>query len=269
MTDAVSIQNSAREALQQQLSQMEELKQQLEEARQEVIKQKTANRTVREEMRRLQSSIQLMERQRNPGVGYWSAANGKAGKGNESPAESAETPVQERPPAVRSPTPSEVGSSRNEEEEVNLEYLRNVILQFLENKEMRVSLYQASISGRSCSSFIFSAKSRPRTLGHLAIHASRAAAIECKIDVIVYLICSFTNIPSRFLGRSASQRVATDVWQGIVCHVAGHYKSCRSSSLLLVSYLAYTPPLHTCFRVSNFIRSDLCLDSCRSTLDLA
>ena len=30
---------------------------------------------------------------------------------------------------------------KNEEEEVNLEYLRNVILQFLEHKEMRVSVF--------------------------------------------------------------------------------------------------------------------------------
>lgn len=32
-------------------------------------------------------------------------------------------------------------SAKKEEEEINIEYLRNVILQFLEHKEMRVSFF--------------------------------------------------------------------------------------------------------------------------------
>ena len=38
-------------------------------------------------------------------------------------------------PCTRSPAPAQISQN----EEVNLEYLRNVILQFLEHKEMRVS----------------------------------------------------------------------------------------------------------------------------------
>ena len=47
-------------------------------------------------------------------------------------------PTAESSSAIGSPSRTKSPSNSNEEEEVNLEYLRNVILQFLEHKEMRV-----------------------------------------------------------------------------------------------------------------------------------
>jgi len=89
---------------------------------------------LREEMRRLQSSVQLLERQRNPGVGYWSA-----GGNNQAARTAAEVPADSRSsidstrragresqpstPVLReaaSPAPADV-TPRNQEEEVNLE----------------------------------------------------------------------------------------------------------------------------------------------------
>lgn len=76
-------------------------------------------------MRKLQSSVQLLERQRNPGVGYWSA-----GKQAETPTEGRSSveftrkSSQVTTPVARdtaSPGPSETGTQRNDEEEVNLE----------------------------------------------------------------------------------------------------------------------------------------------------
>ena len=87
--------------------------------------------TLREELRKVQSSAALLEKQRNPGAGYWASkeANGAADSRTSISSNS------DRPSGTASPA----DESRTEEE-VNLEYLRNVILQFLEHKEMRVSL---------------------------------------------------------------------------------------------------------------------------------
>lgn len=86
--------------------------------------------TLREELRKVQSSAALLERQRNPGVGYW-ASKAESSTDLRSPASS----TSELPTTPRAESPT----SARSEEEVNLEYLRNVILQFLEHKEMRVS----------------------------------------------------------------------------------------------------------------------------------
>ena len=86
--------------------------------------------TLREELRKVQSSAALLERQRNPGVGYGISrhdANGPEPRNSISSSSSS-------PSRPESPVPV----SNNDE--VNLEYLRNVILQFLEHKEMRVSV---------------------------------------------------------------------------------------------------------------------------------
>ena len=84
--------------------------------------------TLREELRKVQSSAALLERQRNPGVGYWSNSSTDT-----------RTSISSDPPSrVASPVLAPPVQTRNDEE-INLEYLRNVILQFLENKEMRVS----------------------------------------------------------------------------------------------------------------------------------
>ena len=80
----------------------------------------------------MQSSAALLERQRNPGVGYW-AARSEVQSETRSPRSS----VSDLPGDV-SPRPSSPSTGKSDEE-VNYEYLRNVILQFLEHKEMRVS----------------------------------------------------------------------------------------------------------------------------------
>ena len=81
----------------------------------------------------MQSSAALLERQRNPGVGYWSSRHEVAG----TPRTTEPSPRPMSPSRAASPAPSSTASAN--EEEVNLEYLRNVILQFLEHKEMGVS----------------------------------------------------------------------------------------------------------------------------------
>ena len=91
--------------------------------------------TLREELRKVQSSAALLERQRNPGVGYWASKN-ESSTDMRSPVASA----PELPKVSVSPRP-EYPSSVRSEEEVNFEYLRNVIIQFLEHKEMLVSFY--------------------------------------------------------------------------------------------------------------------------------
>lgn len=82
------------------------------------------DQTLREELRKVQSSAAILSRQRGPGVGYWSPANSSGAD------------------ITPSPTSSQVagspGPNSNNDEDVNVEYLRNVILQFLEHKEMRV-----------------------------------------------------------------------------------------------------------------------------------
>ena len=84
--------------------------------------------TLREELRKVQSSAALLDRQRGPGVGYWGSASAPDVNGPLSPA-------SPRPPGS---SRSESPIPKSNDEDVNLEYLRNVILQFLEHKEMRV-----------------------------------------------------------------------------------------------------------------------------------
>ena len=88
--------------------------------------------TLREELRKVQSSAALLERQRNPGVGYW-AAKPDGSTETRSPTSSVSDLPQDSSPRPSSP------STGKSDEEVNYEYLRNVIMQFLEHKEMRVS----------------------------------------------------------------------------------------------------------------------------------
>ncbi|CAG7853369.1 SubName: Full=Uncharacterized protein {ECO:0000313/EMBL:CCA74368.1} [Serendipita indica DSM 11827] len=135
-------------------SRVETLNTQLEELRAKESQLKTSNKTLRDELRKVQSSAALLERQRNPGVG-WSGSSarpthdtvstpdlsrGGALIGRPGTPKSATTPTNGTGPA------SSAGSARSSmevsqpEEEVNVEYLRNVILQFLEHKEMRPNL---------------------------------------------------------------------------------------------------------------------------------
>ncbi|KAF7966649.1 hypothetical protein HWV62_37537, partial [Athelia sp. TMB] len=112
------------------------LEQQLEEGKARENQLRTHNKTLREEMRKVQSSAALLEKQRNPGVGYWtSRTNGSSADVRTSiSSNSSEPPSRPATPKAAAP------AKNNNEEEVNLEYLRNVILQFLEHKEMRPNL---------------------------------------------------------------------------------------------------------------------------------
>ena len=88
------------------------------------------NKSLRDELRKVQSSVALLEKQRNPGLGYW------ASRSEQADSRTSISSVSDAPSRVGSPKPV----ARKDEEEVNLEYLRNVILQFLEHKEMRPNL---------------------------------------------------------------------------------------------------------------------------------
>lgn len=126
---ALEAERAAREELETAQSGTGALQQQLDESRQQVTQLRATNKTIRDEMRKIQSSVQLMERQRNPGVGYWA-------QGSNAPTPTSAA-SDKQTSGTASPTPS--GDS-NKDEEVNLEYLRNVILQFLEHREMRPNL---------------------------------------------------------------------------------------------------------------------------------
>ncbi|KAF8807465.1 hypothetical protein BYT27DRAFT_7165127 [Phlegmacium glaucopus] len=114
------------------------LEKQVEETKNRELQTRQANKTLREELRKVQSSAALLERQRNPGVGYWTTRKSESSAPSE-PRTSISLPTPDTPTRVSSPIPSATPPNQNEEE-VNLEYLRNVILQFLEHKEMRPNL---------------------------------------------------------------------------------------------------------------------------------
>lgn len=90
-------------------------------------------KTLREELRKVQNSAALLERQRNPGVGYWTSRTENTDS-RASISSGSDLPSRAGSPGPTSPTPSKG------DEDINLEYLRNVILQFLEHKEMRPNL---------------------------------------------------------------------------------------------------------------------------------
>ncbi|KAJ7492547.1 hypothetical protein FB451DRAFT_1078701 [Mycena latifolia] len=108
------------------------LEQLVEETKSREAQLRSSNKTLREELRKVQSSAALLERQRNPGVGYWTSRSDSA-------APDTRTSMSSTTSDSRVSSPAPPASPKNEEE-VNLEYLRNVILQFLEHKEMRPNL---------------------------------------------------------------------------------------------------------------------------------
>ncbi|KIK71077.1 hypothetical protein GYMLUDRAFT_33203 [Collybiopsis luxurians FD-317 M1] len=109
------------------------LEQGIEEARSRENQLRTNNKTLRDELRKVQSSAALLDRQRNPGVGYWTSRAESV-----QPASTSSDSVASSTSSGR--TSTDKAAAGKEEEEVNLEYLRNVILQFLEHKEMRPNL---------------------------------------------------------------------------------------------------------------------------------
>ncbi|KAH9082079.1 GRIP domain-containing protein [Lactarius deliciosus] len=118
-------QEITRQQLSEQVKSISSLDQQLEEIKAKELQARTHNKTLRDELRKVQSSAAILNRQRGPGVGHWGSANNTG----------ATTPS--------SPTSSQTAGSPDSpsnDEDVNVEYLRNVILQFLEHKEMRPNL---------------------------------------------------------------------------------------------------------------------------------
>ena len=130
-------------------------------------------KTLREELRKVQSSAALLERQRNPGVGYWTTRKSESSAPSD-PRMSISTPT-DSPSRVSSPTPST--DAKQNEEEVNLEYLRNVILQFLEHKEMRVS-FSSLYSTALVIHMIITAQFGQSVIHHLAFYTARDSQID-------------------------------------------------------------------------------------------
>ena len=122
--------------------QISTLNSQLDDAKNLATQLRQTNKTLREEMRKVQSSVQLMERQRNPGVGYWAAGNPSSSSAVASAAASRSALTSPTPDGSATPeqlrrsleSVAERGSTtsatteRKEEEEVNLEVSRQSIV---------------------------------------------------------------------------------------------------------------------------------------------
>ncbi|KAH9898037.1 hypothetical protein C8Q73DRAFT_640392 [Cubamyces lactineus] len=133
LVKAAEVEAAAKAHLAEISSKAADLQQYVDESKNREAQLRTQNKTLREELRKVQSSVALLEKQRNPGVGYWAARNESTSE-IRSPRSSVSDLARETP--SRPSTPSTVKN----DEEVNFEYLRNVILQFLEHKEMRPHL---------------------------------------------------------------------------------------------------------------------------------
>jgi hypothetical protein len=72
-------------------------------------------------MRKLQSSVQLLEKQRNPGVGYWSSGSAGGGPVQPTPNRAATNGGNDDSRTSGTQTPDLTHSPHAEEEEVNLE----------------------------------------------------------------------------------------------------------------------------------------------------
>ncbi|CDO76644.1 hypothetical protein BN946_scf184868.g58 [Trametes cinnabarina] len=131
---AAEVEVAAKAQLAEISSKAADLQQYIDESKNREAQLRVQNKTLREELRKVQSSVALLEKQRNPGVGYWASRNESTSE-IKSPRSSISDIARETP--SRPSTPSTVKS----DEEVNFEYLRNVILQFLEHKEMRPHLW--------------------------------------------------------------------------------------------------------------------------------
>ncbi|KAL4071000.1 hypothetical protein J3A83DRAFT_4130766 [Scleroderma citrinum] len=113
----------------------EEHKRQLEESKAREVQLHAHNKALRDELRKVQNSVTVLERQRNPGVGFWTSRT-RAVDSRASISSTSDTPSR-----VASPEPSSRETTVTQsDEDINYEYLRNVILQFLEHKEMRPNL---------------------------------------------------------------------------------------------------------------------------------
>ncbi|KAH8916727.1 GRIP-domain-containing protein [Atractiella rhizophila] len=113
---------------------------------------KSTNKSLQEKLRRLQSSVFLSEENRNPGVGYFSSfsrssttlpSNPSSPLPTAKPTSTTEIGSQPSVPASERASEDSTAVSNKEKESdeaLNFEYLRNVIMQFLDKKEMRPHL---------------------------------------------------------------------------------------------------------------------------------
>ncbi|KAL8276403.1 hypothetical protein RQP46_011201 [Phenoliferia psychrophenolica] len=154
---------AVREELNDRLQRASELEQRLEEVQTKESSLRSNNKILRDELRKLQSGVLQSEKQRHPGVGYF------ASYGNQPVPSGSAAPLSpgsdgSRTPITRNDSSSTLGSLSNGgngsangngngngggpggaaaapgDEALNFEYLRNVILQFLERPEMRPHL---------------------------------------------------------------------------------------------------------------------------------
>ncbi|EIW64404.1 uncharacterized protein TRAVEDRAFT_111828 [Trametes versicolor FP-101664 SS1] len=130
---AAELEVSAKTQLAEIASKTADLQQHVDESKNREAQLRAQNKTLREELRKVQSSVALLEKQRNPGVGYWAARNESTSE-LRSPRSSVSDLARETPSRPSTPT------ATKSDEEVNFEYLRNIIMQFLEHKEMRPHL---------------------------------------------------------------------------------------------------------------------------------
>ena len=131
----------------------------------------------------MQSSAALLGRQRGPGLGYWSTGNAPDAIGPLSPASS-------RPPGSSRPDSAVV---KSHDEEVNLEYLRNVIFQFLEHKEMRVRLLQNRVITNTENVLLCEAGFGSRVVDHFTIHTTRDSQTDRESMTVSLLLLCWNN----------------------------------------------------------------------------
>ncbi|KAH7883657.1 hypothetical protein F5I97DRAFT_1938352 [Phlebopus sp. FC_14] len=127
------VESTLRRRISEFTGQAEDARKQLEDSKAREAQLRAHSKTLRDELRKVQNSVAIVERQRNPGVGYWTS-HPEPSESRTSISSSSDTAFP-----VASSGPSSRGST-NVDEQINLEYLRNVILQFLEHKEMRPNL---------------------------------------------------------------------------------------------------------------------------------
>lgn len=198
------MQKTARDELSQIKLQLTSLKAQVEDQKTLVSNLRQANKTLREELRKVQSSVQLMERSRNPGVGYWSSAHQHAQSGANSSTggprsgsvsgevtpgteprrslESVRTDATRRTGAAEGTPNSNASPAANEEEEVNLEV--SLLGPLMRWADVTVSAKCHFTVPRAPS---YAETARSGAFSHSALYTSRASTAQCKGDgVAVY-----------------------------------------------------------------------------------
>lgn len=126
-----------------QASQIESLEKALKETQERETLIRSQAQTLRDELRKVQSGVLSNENLRAKGVGYFANFSNTDSTPTPPPNPSKEAlnrSSQSPPAESHDLTQSDVPSSTNDEAELNFEYLRNTLLQFLEHKDMRPHL---------------------------------------------------------------------------------------------------------------------------------